>query len=54
MSDPMRSEACRLVGRSVQAQDFRSSFGHKVLHPVLAYEPLKPWSTGTGIMAWSS
>src|SRR5258708_39668871 len=25
MSDPMRSKACRLVGRSVQAQDFRSS-----------------------------
>jgi hypothetical protein len=22
MSDPMRSKACRLVGRSVQAQDF--------------------------------
>jgi len=29
MSDPMRSEACRFVGRSVQAQDFRSSFGYK-------------------------
>jgi hypothetical protein len=28
-SDPMGSEACRLVGRSVQAQNFRSSFGHK-------------------------
>jgi hypothetical protein len=21
---------------------------------VLAYEPLKPWSTGTGIMGWSA
>jgi integrase len=29
MSDLMRSETCRFVSRSVQAQDFRSSFGHK-------------------------
>jgi Transposase IS116/IS110/IS902 family len=30
MSDPMGSKACRFaVGRSVQAQDFRSSFGLK-------------------------
>src|SRR3984893_5973772 len=29
MSDPMRSETCRFVGRSVQGQDFRSSFGYK-------------------------